>query len=110
METSVKNRIAVERRIVKACIAELLSHGFTLSIFNGEDETKPTTDSHYLIRHAMLTDEDWLNVHDKDKRIGWVRFVYGNDGWDVICDYTTNLEDHLPVTLELTNKLEEARY
>lgn len=22
----------------------------------------------------------------------WVKLVYGNDGWDVICDYTINLE------------------
>lgn len=30
-----------------------------------------------------------------ERPIGWVRFVYGNDGHDVISDYTTNLESVL---------------
>lgn len=41
------------------------------------------------------------------KRIGWVRMIYGNDGWDVMADYTTNLEDVLTDANKLADKLEE---
>jgi hypothetical protein len=39
----------------------------------------------------------YITPSDKDDRDahGWVRFVYGNDGWDVVSDYTTNLEPHM---------------
>jgi len=37
---------------------------------------------------------------------GWVYFVYGNDGWDVVSDYTTNLEAVLKGSGELAERLE----
>ena len=30
----------------------------------------------------------------------WVWFVYGNDGWDVVCDYTINLESIIDPIIE----------
>ena len=45
----------------------------------------------------METDDDYLFVYKagQSERFGWVRFVYGNDGYDVISDYTINLEKTL---------------
>jgi hypothetical protein len=42
----------------------------------------------------MSTDEDYLMVYEpgKKERLGWIHLVYGNDGYDVVSDYTTNLE------------------
>jgi hypothetical protein len=40
------------------------------------------------------------------QRLGWMRFIYGNDGWDVLADYTVNLEPLMPAVNELTDKLE----
>ena len=62
---------------------------------------------------VMLADEDTLLVHrprpDQGdyERLGWVKLVYGNDGWDVICDYTVPLEEqgHIVKSLELSRRL-----
>ena len=41
-------------------------------------------------------DEDRIVVYTPAKgRVGWLHLVYGNDGNDVIADYTTNLEPQL---------------
>ena len=37
---------------------------------------------------------------------GWVRFVFGNSGYDVINDYSTNLEKFLKPVFEIADKLE----
>jgi hypothetical protein len=60
----------------------------------------------------METDDDRLFVYKVDgpkgRRdwFGWVFFVYGNDGYDVISDYTTNLESSLTATNKLAESLE----
>jgi hypothetical protein len=33
---------------------------------------------------------DLKTKKDTWKWIGWVRFMYGESGWDVICDYTAS--------------------
>lgn len=84
----------VERRIMKRCVKELLAAGYQLSVFDGEEITvRRSTDRKAILAAMRTTDDDYLYVYQgADKKIGWVRFVYGNDGPDVICDYTTNLE------------------
>ncbi len=43
-------------------------------------------------------------------QIGWVRFIYGNDGWDVISDYTTNLEPVMKLVQPLIDRLENGNF
>jgi hypothetical protein len=43
---------------------------------------------------------------DTRRSFGWVRFIYGNDGWDVINDYTTNLEPVIAGVNALAEKME----
>ena len=50
------------------------------------------------------TDEDYLYVHKGKEKAGWVRFIYGESGWDVICDYTTNLESLMVEPNKISNK------
>jgi hypothetical protein len=38
---------------------------------------------------------------------GWIHFVYGNDGYDVICDMTVSLEPYLPDTLAIAEGYSE---
>ena len=95
---SIKRRIEVERKIVKRTVSALLEAGFVLSVFDGEEESAKTGTDYKMLHDALMeTDEDYLFVwQDGEKqRFGWVKFVYGNDGPDVINDYTTNLEDVL---------------
>lgn len=100
---AVKRRQAVEVEIIKATVKALLAAGFSLSVFDGEEdhliEPPPSaeiqhgsTDTKAIYKALYETDEDYLNAWKDGEIFGWVRFVYGNDGWDVISDYTVNLE------------------
>ena len=56
----------------------------------------------------METDDDYLTVYRPDAlSCGWVgvRFIYGNDGYDVICDYTMSLESVLTPVNQLADEL-----
>lgn len=102
IDAAAKRRIEVEEKIAKRCVRDLLKAGYSLAIDNGGDdnESTPPMRSFKAVMAAMSdTDDEYLfvfNSHQKSKKpFGWVRFVYGNDGWDVISDYTTNLENVL---------------
>lgn len=96
---SVKMRQEVERKIAVAAINALLAAGYSLGVNDGEETTiHHSTDPKAIEKAMFTTDEDWLLVYvkggnEKDVRPDyWVRFVYGNDGWDVINDYSVHLE------------------
>lgn len=90
-------RQEVERKIATAAVKSLLAAGFALSVDNGGDEHEidHSIDENAILAAMFLCDEDRLHVQTKDSSIGWVYFVYGNDGWDVISDYTVNLEKYV---------------
>lgn len=114
-EPRVIIRQQIEKLIVEQAIDELLEQGFWLSVNDGEEESEITNDRAKVIDAIMNTDNDYLNVHQcsnppQESIIGWVSFVYGNDGYDVMSDYTTNLEDHLKKTQALANKIEAGEF
>jgi len=92
-------RIAVEKEIYTKVIDVLLEAGFGLSIDNsGNDyEIENSRDREAILKSMFLCDEDRLYVHKPtdSQPFAWVYFVYGNDGWDVISDYTVNLEKYI---------------
>lgn len=108
---SVTNRQKIERAIASRAVSALLDAGFTLAVAQG-DETPcaPTRSKRQVMLELGECDDDRLLVYKADNiptphttgrehpANGWVYFVYGNDGWDVICDYTTNLEEVLKDT------------
>jgi hypothetical protein len=96
----------VEKKIYTKVIDVLLGAGFGLSVDNGDNSSGSDSDYEYEIKNSTnredilkamyLCDEDRLFVHNlSDAPFGWVYFVYGNDGWDVISDYTVNLEKYI---------------
>lgn len=94
---SVKMRQLVEKEISAAIVDALLKAGFELQVNNGDSESRWMIDRANIIKHLYLTDEDRIfvrraNNKDKSSVFGWVYLVYGNDGWDVLSDYTVNLE------------------
>lgn len=113
----VQRRIAVERRIIKATVADLLAAGYLVQVSyeRGYDlEHKPSLDLDEVMGYVQACDEEHLMVYDQneisqeDDRAGsWVYLVYGNDGWDVVSDYTTDLEEALKGSLALADKLSE---
>lgn len=97
----------VEKIIVRKCIAELLRNGFTISVSDGEETVlKWSLDAKAIFAAMFTTDEDRLHMHRGAFR-GWVQFIYGNNGWDVINDYTTNLEPFLTRTLAFIDKVSD---
>ena len=91
----VKIRQMVEKEIVTAVVVALLNEGFTLAVDNGDNNGKEyeivSRIATRVITALFETDEARLYAVKDHKPVGWVYFVYGNDGWDVISDYTTNL-------------------
>ncbi len=118
----------IERRILLAVVRECLRLGYALNVDNGGDDFElpsPTTERKAIMAACMAADEDRLYVYrprvegDKpmlEKRwnssgsteqwtfLGWVLFVYGNDGFNVVSDYTTNLEAVLKPANALAEK------
>ena len=91
---AVKARQRVEQTIALTAAQVLLDAGFSLGVNDGEEITIHHSRNIEDIKDALFTtDEDYLYVYRakgdrKDTRPdGWVRLVYGNDGWDVISGY-----------------------
>lgn len=103
---SVKMRQLVEREIAEQVVTDLLAAGYALGVNDGEEITIHhslskaailaamfTTDEDYLYVYAKGDAQSWDDINKEDETPDyWVRFVYGNDGWDVINDYITVLE------------------
>lgn len=91
---SVRWRIDIERRICRKMIRTLRRDGYRLRVNSGEEwETRADANENELMRALFNLDDAWLVVRDRDnKKCGWIRLIFGNDGYDVVNDYTTNLE------------------
>lgn len=93
--TPVKTRQKIERLIVETLIKDALAAGYAINVNNGgdtEELPKPSTNTDVILKKMFATDEESLIMYKDHFAYGWVSLVYGNDGWDVICNYTTNLE------------------
>jgi hypothetical protein len=111
---SIRLRAAMEQAIVKRVVCDALALGYALSVDDGEEEHPRTQDVKAILDALMNTDMDTLFVHrsmdlaDKRSQLGWIQFVYGNSGYDVISDYTSNdaIEALLQGANALADKLE----
>jgi hypothetical protein len=102
-------RIWVERMVAMRAVDACLAAGYALDVINGDAEgplPSPTRDRVAILSAMGECDEEFLAVHEAEagtegqpRRVGWVRFIYGNSGYDVISDYTVNLEDTLAPAL-----------
>lgn len=113
---TLEQRIAAEKRIVKAAVKGLLAAGFRLAVDNGGDELEvnPTFNQKDILAGLFHCDEERIlvfpegGIHQANEYMGWVWLVYGNDGYDVICDYSTNLEGYLTEAAAIADKIESA--
>ena len=98
----------MEEAIVRLFVRSVLAAGYLLTVNNGgdDDEIEASTDEAAIINVMREASEDTVYLHrpgQTKQHFGWVMFVYGNDGYDVICDYTTNLEGLLRPCTDLAN-------
>jgi hypothetical protein len=100
----------LERLVIKEAIADLLAHGFLVTVFDGEQNTDciKSNDPLAIFLATHSTDEDFLLAYKPDgtQAHGWIRLIYGNSGFDVINDYTTNLEPILARTMALISEMQ----
>lgn len=101
-----------EEQVMRQCIADLLDAGYELTVANGGSnfEIPWTRDTQLVFNTMRQTDEDHLYARHVDTKTHptkwwWVRFIYGNDGYDVINDYSSSLEHVLKNTNALVEKL-----
>lgn len=112
MGNSVKMRQRVERLIARRVVSDLIAAGFLLNVDNGGDGPDgfelpaPSGKLTEVMGMMFATDEERLFTFrgGAPRPFGWVYFVYGNSGYDVVSDYTTNLEPHMKKASELADK------
>ena len=101
---SVKMRQLVERRIARRLIIDGLKAGYTIAVYDGGEVFGPFSSTKDILDKMFSVDCEHLLFYKDGTRVGWVYFVYGNDGWDVISDYTTNLEHIMAGASALADK------
>lgn len=106
---SASLRIACEKKIAEFCIKALIKAGYSMKVFDGEEVVTGKLKAPIKTLNAMFsTDEDILMVFkdDEPEQFGFVSFIYGNDGFDVIHDYSTNLEPVMKSVCEYAETFE----
>lgn len=105
---NLENRIKIESRIVRKVVEDALAQGFSLSVFDGEDwSVNKSTDKKEILENLQVCDEEKLYLNKDGRQVGGILFVYGNDGYDVISDYHTSLEEVLTGANKLAESLAE---
>jgi hypothetical protein len=94
---NIENRIKLEKRIVRKLVRALLADGYDIAVDNGGDEYEVGFTDKFteVINGLFACDEEFLvvqKVKAGETRRSMVHLIYGNDGWDVICDYSCSLE------------------
>lgn len=103
------DRQSIERSICRRIVKDAIAAGLRVSVHDGEEYVICRSKSvDKVMALLMATDEERLFFSAEDgKRMGWVYLVYGNDGWDVVNDYTTNLAPILDGAMTYADELEE---
>lgn len=104
----LEKRIAIEKRIAKKVVQDLLAQGYKITVYDGESCPISRSCNQKDILDAMFSvDEEYLFAYaqDEKKRTGSILFIYGNDGWDVIADYSISLEEALAGANALADKI-----
>jgi hypothetical protein len=96
----------LEEKIVRQVIKDALAAGYKLTVNDGQDDVLTLSTKPREVFGVMFsTDEDYLFLREgPEGNTGWVRFVYGNDGWDVVNDYTTNIEAVMKGATEISDR------
>jgi hypothetical protein len=104
----VRRRL-MELAIVEAAVDGILAAGYAVAVDNGGDsyEVKPTQEKATIMAGLFATDDEKLiAIHPTGFSAGWVQMVYGNDGYDVLCDWTRSMHTPLAAAIGLSEKFE----
>jgi hypothetical protein len=93
---TVTERQAIEKKIITKVIDEAIKAGWKpVAVDDGEARYGyEGFDEAY--EDLTAVDESWL-ILTKGNKVCKVYFVFGNDGWDVVADYSVSLEEFMGV-------------
>jgi hypothetical protein len=85
-------RMEMERRMASALVKACFANGGMVSIHNGEEWAIRKSRNYRSVMDALWQcDEEHVVAHRADgTRAGSFYLVYGNDGYDLVADYTAN--------------------
>lgn len=95
---TIERRQAVETRIVRAILAKAKKSGWDIQLNNGEEIIHLTplkTVSRMLAECKSVDEESIVLIDPANGKRRSIHLVYGNSGYDVICDYNSNLHEWL---------------
>ena len=99
-------RMGIEQKIIRRAVTDILGEGYKISLYDGGDFTvKRSADLNLILNATQTTDRDMLKVYEGDELIGTIILIYGNDGHDVIADYSLSLEEVLKGASLLADEL-----
>lgn len=89
---SLARRIEAERRMCTALVDTCLKRGYVISVSDGEEwPVKRSTGKAVIMAALFSTDEDVIVIRNAEgDKLGWFQLIYGNDGYDVVSDYSDN--------------------
>lgn len=99
-------REEMEQAIIRNAVYELTDHGLAMSVDRGGDEYEVIRSRDPDALLAALDGADDVRLVAAGL-MGWVHFLRGGKGWDVVCDMTVSLEPYLPETLALAETYRE---
>lgn len=103
IDAAIKDRIVVERAVIRRAATDILAAGHAITVHDGEDvSVMKSRDLGEIMDAIGATDEEYLKVYEATgdeakpwRHLGSVFMVYGNEGWDVLADYHVSLESLL---------------
>ncbi len=119
---SVAVRQAIERAIASEFVRAALDKGLIIGVDNGDNSGGATfagdayeyvgTSYGRTLEAMFLTDDERVYVIKPGAKrpFGWVKFVYGNEGTDVISDYSTNISGVVRSAEALATLIESGKF
>lgn len=103
-----KRVLELDKTIREALVDKLLEMGFAAGVYDGEEYTVRNSTDAAKIKAALGTvDIDWLIAYRNGRTYGHFMLVYGECGYDVVCDYTTNLDSVYDAIRPIIDKCEK---
>lgn len=104
MEHKIKTRREVERKIVRQFVTDAVKAGYRVSVslergYDVDEMLVASRDVEKIMAEAFAGDDAHIFFHAPTgdaivngtlDSIGWAYIVLGNDGYDVISDYSAN--------------------
>lgn len=117
LDKSIQRRVRLEEQVIRDIVKAILPNVLYFKVYDGEEYSKRLTTWTEIKNEIHACDEERLIIVFKPEAFDGVTsekaslyLVYGNDGWDVVCDWSyrnDKVHDYLdPIITEAGDKAE----